>query len=88
MTRYEKITEAATNYYKVTRFFPEDFLKAAFRAGAIWADNNPDVDVRTQVAWQAGRKAAIDEVCEWIAGHWFHYENEDRFINALKREIQ
>ena len=34
--------------------------------GAVWADEHPDIDVRTMAAWQSGYKEAIEKACEWL----------------------
>ena len=98
MTRHEqlldKVGEISRSNLKTADF--GSYMRG-FVEGAEWADNNPDVDVRTQVAWQAGRQAAIDEMCacleallhhDNVGGFWTDYTSKEEFINALKREIK
>lgn len=38
----------------------------ALRRGVEWADEHPDIDVRTMAAWRSGYKEAIDKACEYL----------------------
>ena len=63
MTREDEIKEARHEWYLRTQ--DADFC-AGFQKGAEWADQHPDIDVRTMAAWRGGYNEAIDKACEWL----------------------
>ena len=68
MTREEEIINAAYNEAEVERqlkMHPQVF-EQGFVAGAQWADQHPDIDVRTMAAWQSGYNEGIAK-SRWIS---------------------
>lgn len=63
MNRQEQIIKAAK---KDTIVYTERD-RAMFLEGAQWADDHPDIDVRTMAAWKSGYQAAIDAYSHWIS---------------------
>ena len=61
MTRQGQIKIAADKYCK------DEWTHLGFVAGAEWADEHPDIDVRTMAAWRGGYQAAIDAHPHWIS---------------------
>lgn len=69
MNRQEQINEMAK---EVAAYLTSDKdIQVAFadvlKRGAEWADDHPDIDVRTMAAWKSGYQAAIDEHPHWIS---------------------
>ena len=68
MTRQDEINKMAK---EVAAYLTSDKdIQVAFadvlKRGAEWADDHPDIDVRTMAAWQSGYKEAIERACEWL----------------------
>lgn len=68
MTRGEQIEQAA-RALAVTKVDKRAYYQCLFdfEMGVEWADEHPDIDVRTMAAWQSGYQAAIDTHPHWIS---------------------
>lgn len=80
MTRQEQINEMAREV--ATYLTSDKDIQVAFadvlKRGAEWADEHPDIDVRTMAAWQSGYKEAIERACEWLDNELPKYIMEGR----------
>lgn len=86
MTRSEEIKEARHKWYLRTQ--DADFC-AGFQKGAEWADQNPDIDVRTMAAWRGGYKEAIEKACEWLERALpLRPDDRDEFIEQFKEAMK
>ena len=69
MTREEQINKMAKEVAAYLTYDKD--IQVAFadvlKKGAQWADDHPDIDVRTMAAWKSGYQAAIDEHPHWIS---------------------
>lgn len=83
MNRQDEIIEAAKNDTIV--YTERD--RAMFLEGAQWADDHPDIDVRTMAAWKSGYKEAIERACEWLQGR-LPLTNLDEFIDEFKKAMK
>ena len=80
MKRQEQINRMAK---EVASYLTSDKdVQVAFadvlKRGAEWADDHPDIDVRTMAAWKSGYKEAIERACEWLDNELPKYIMEGR----------
>lgn len=79
MNRQEEINEMAKEV--ATYLTSDKDIQVAFadvlKKGAEWADDHPDIDVRTMAAWQSGYKEAIERACDWLE------ENIDSYLSSV-----
>ena len=63
----------------------------AWYAAVKWADEHPDIDVRTMAAWQSGYQAAIEKACEWLEMNvvdiWSSPCNPEKFVEQLRKAM-
>lgn len=77
MTREEERANASFDYYantyasiefldEVEQDLHQRDIQEAYEQGAVWADQHPDIDVRTMAAWQSGYNEGIAK-SRWIS---------------------
>lgn len=63
-------------------------ITLSFSLGARWADQHPDIDVRTMAAWQSGYKEAIEKACEWLESNVcnaYNFRGDDISIGFIEQ---
>ncbi len=89
MTREEQINKMAKEVAAYLTYDKD--IQVAFadvlKRGAEWADDHPDIDVRTMAAWKSGYQAAIERACEWLQCR-LPLTNLDEFINEFKKAMK
>ena len=84
MTREEEIVQASENYYNEVKYLSDlsAFPIAAFKAGADWADNHPNL------TWEDIRKIClIAKNVHKYYGFWSQNVYEEIFSRFYKPEI-
>ena len=97
MTQQEELNEAWCNYMGKCSIEIMQALAFALR----WADEHPDIDVRTMAAWQSGYKEAIEKACEWLSAeldkeeerhyihvHGFDKERREIFLEDFRKAMK
>ena len=96
MKEADKVASANT---QIIGDWGEHYL--GFIHGAEWADQHPDIDVRTMAAWQSGYKEAIEKACEWLSAeldkeeerhyihvHGFDKERREIFLEDFRKAMK
>lgn len=102
MTRAKEITKEAKKFAKeIDDWEIAEDVQDAFEQGAEWADQHPDIDVRTMAAWSGGYKEAIEKACEWLSAeldkeeerhyihvHGFDKERREIFLEDFRKAMK
>lgn len=87
MTREEEIARASKDNH-IKRHPDFTFGEyVAFIDGAKWADQHPDIDVRTMDAWQSGYNEAIERACEWLRTNLCEHYADEPIAHKMGRPI-
>ena len=87
MTRQEQIEKAAERYMKgIVTPLPAS-IKTAFIAGAIYADEHPDLYSVTRKAVEREREYLIEKACDWLRRSTILAETTiERFKKAMEEQ--